>query len=89
MSSSRTRSVSECIEQSAKRNLNSDAGGERRLLRVELQDDEPLVVLAVSCPSTGHRYTLRVPPDAKSCRHATAWIAGFDNPDDYAPNKET
>lgn len=68
---------------------DSDAGGERKLLRVELQDDEPLVVLAVFCPSTGHQYTLRVPPQTSSCRHAAAWIAGFDNPDDYAPLKET
>jgi hypothetical protein len=68
---------------------DSDPGGERRLLKVELQDDEPLVVLAVLCPSTGHQYTLRVPPQTSSCRHAAAWIAGFDNPDDYAPLRET
>ncbi len=68
---------------------DSDAGGERKLLRVDLQDDEPLVVLAVFCPSTGHQYTLRVPPKTSTCRHAAAWIAGFDNPDDYAPLKET
>lgn len=68
---------------------DSDPGGQRKLLRVELQDDEPLVVLAVFCPSTGHQYTLRVPPQTPSCRHAAAWIAGFDNPDDYAPLRET
>ncbi|RYX86479.1 hypothetical protein EON83_02065 [bacterium] len=68
---------------------DTDPGGERRLLKVELQDDEPLVVLAVFCPSTGHQYTLRVPPQTPTCRHAAAWIAGFDNPNDYAPLKET
>ena len=79
------------IEEAQAQTLDQDfdAGGERRLLKVEMNDDEPLVVLAVSCPSTNHRYTLRVPPQTASCRHAAAWIAGFDNPDDYAPLKET
>ena len=66
-----------------------DPGGERRLLRVELQDDEPLVCLAVYCPSTGRQYMLRVPPATRSCRQAAAWIAGFDNADDYQPIQET
>ncbi|NNJ26243.1 DUF6745 domain-containing protein [Alienimonas chondri] len=68
---------------------DTDPGGERRLLRVELEDDEPLVVVAVRCPSTGGRYVLRVPPKTKTCRQAIAWTAGFDNPNDYAPLVET
>jgi hypothetical protein len=66
-----------------------DPGGERRLLRVEWQDDEPLVCLAVYCPSTGRQYMLRVPPRTTTCHAAAAWIAGFDNPDDYRPIAET
>ncbi|MBV9125356.1 MAG: hypothetical protein JO112_18530 [Planctomycetes bacterium] len=66
-----------------------DAGGERRLLRVLLEGDEPLVCVAVTCPSTGRRYLLRVPPDMKTCRQAIAWTAGFDNPADYQPQVET
>lgn len=66
-----------------------DPGGERRLLRVEMQGDEPLVCLAVFCPSTGRQYMLRVPPATKSCHQAAAWIAGFDNPNDYQPLQET
>lgn len=66
-----------------------DPGGPRRLLRVPLQDDEPLVCLSVHCPSTGRHYLIRVPPDTKRCRHAAAWVAGFDNPDDYRPLVET
>jgi hypothetical protein len=66
-----------------------DPGGARRLLRVPLPEDEPLVCLSVSCPSTGRRYVLRVPPTMTTCRQAAAWMAGFDDPDDYRPLIET
>jgi len=66
-----------------------DPGGERRLLRMPLPGDEPLVCLSVTCPSTGRRYALRVPPKMRSCRQAAAWMAGFDDPDDYRPLIET
>jgi hypothetical protein len=66
-----------------------DAGGERRLLRVSLPGDEPLVCVAVICPSTGRQYLLRVPPHIRTCRGAVAWVAGFDNPDDYRPIAES
>jgi hypothetical protein len=66
-----------------------DPGGERRLLRVRLPGDEDLVCVAVICPSTGRQYLLRVPPGMKSCRQAAAWIAGFDDPDQYRPLIET
>ncbi|GCE29137.1 hypothetical protein KDA_46210 [Dictyobacter alpinus] len=68
---------------------DQDPGGVRRLLKVEMAGDEPLVHLSVKCPSTAHSYLLRVPPAMKSCRQAVAWIAGFDNPDDYRPLIET
>lgn len=66
-----------------------DAGGERRLLRVDWKGDEPLVCVSVFCPSTGRQYLIRVPPKMRRCRQAVAWIAGFDNPDDYQPIAET
>ena len=66
-----------------------DAGGERQLVCVAFEDDEPLMVLKVTCPSTGHTHILRVPPYMRSCRQATAWIAGFDNSDEYNPLIET
>jgi hypothetical protein len=66
-----------------------DPGGPRELLRVELPGDEPLVTLSCFCPSTGRQYFLRVPPDIGSCRQAGAWIAGFDDPDEYQPLQET
>jgi hypothetical protein len=68
---------------------DSDPGGERRLLRVPLGSDEPLVCLAVFCPSTGRQYLLRVPPGMRTCHQAAAWIAGFDNPKAYRPIAES
>jgi len=66
-----------------------DPGGPRQLMRVKLDGDEDLVALSCFCPSTGRQYIIRVPPTTPSCRHAAAWIAGFDNPDDYQPIQET
>jgi len=66
-----------------------DAGGPRELLGVYIGEGETLVCLSVRCPSTGDRYMLRVPPELDSCHDAAAWIAGFDDPAEYAPVKET
>jgi hypothetical protein len=66
-----------------------DAGGERKLLRVQMADDEPLVCVLVHCPSTGRRYLLRVPPTMRTCRQAIAWTAGFADPGLYRPLIET
>jgi len=68
---------------------DTDGGGPRHLLRVELEGDEPLVCVMVRCPSTARRYTLRVPPETQTCRQAVAWVAGFDDPDGYRPELET
>jgi hypothetical protein len=66
-----------------------DRGGERRLLRIEIPDDEPLVCVSVQCPSTGHQFVLRVPPQTTSCHQAIAWTAGYDDPRLYKPQIET
>ncbi len=67
------------------RDRDQDAGGERQLIYVPFEDDESLMVLKVICPSTGHIHILRVPPYMRNCHQAAAWIAGFDNPNDYHP----
>jgi hypothetical protein len=66
-----------------------DAGGPRRLVKVPMAGDEDLVCVSVFCPSTGRQYVLRVPPGTATCHQAAAWVAGFDNPDDYQPLIET
>lgn len=65
-----------------------DAGGERRLIRVPLDDDEDLLAVLVKCPSTGGSYALRVPPHITSCREAIAWTAGLSS-QEYVLTKET
>ncbi|MBE9198220.1 MULTISPECIES: DUF6745 domain-containing protein [unclassified Nodularia (in: cyanobacteria)] len=67
------------------RDRDQDAGGERQLVYIPFEDDEPFMVLKVTCPSTGHIHILRVPPHMRNCHQAAAWIAGFNNPDDYHP----
>ncbi len=67
------------------RDRDRDAGGERQLIYIPFDDDEPLMVLKVICPSTKHLHILRVPPYMQTCHQAAAWVAGFDNPDDYNP----
>lgn len=62
-----------------------DAGGERLLVRVELPGDEDFVAVCFSCPSTGRRYALRVPPSIRRGHAASAWLAGFDDARLYAP----
>lgn len=66
-----------------------DPGGPRRLLRIPMEGDEDLVCLEVNCPSTARKYLIRVPPAVNTCHEAAAWIAGFDNADDYQPLIET
>jgi hypothetical protein len=68
---------------------DTDPGGERKLLKVALPNDEALVCVSVLCPSTARRYVVRVPPTMTTCRQAIAWTAGFDHPDDYNPVVET
>lgn len=68
---------------------DKDKGGDRRLLMCQMNGEESLVCLQVKCPSTAAVYILRVPPEMQTCRQAAAWIAGFDEVEDYAPLVET
>jgi hypothetical protein len=43
----------------------------------------------VNCPSTARSYFIRVPPHVTTCHHAAAWIAGFNDPNQYEPVVET
>lgn len=64
-----------------------DAGGERQLVQVPFENDEPLVAVLVRCPSTGGRYALRVPPFVRTCTEAVAWTANL-SVTDYHPLRE-
>jgi hypothetical protein len=54
-----------------------------------MKDDEDLVCVSVICPSTGRQYVIRVPPTVTTCHQAIAWVAGFDDPDQYRPVAES
>ena len=70
-------------------NRDRDAGGERKLVRIPLEaeyledGDEDIVAVCLTCPSTGGQYVIRVPPWTRTCHEAAAWIAGFEDPDEY------
>ena len=68
---------------------DSDKGGDRRLLSLPFDRGEAVICVQVRCPSTGHQYVLRVPPDMRTCQQAVAWTAGYSNPDAYQPAIET
>ena len=82
--------------------IQADDYGE--LYRVELEEDEPLVMVRVinSTPepewSEGlieqdgawyKRYMIRVPPDVTTAREAVAWTFGIEKAKDYSPLVET
>ncbi len=58
------------------------------LLKIDLEDDEPLMLLHVKDPSTAREYFLRVPPTVTTSRQARAF--GFEvEPDEFEPLIET
>lgn len=66
-----------------------DPGGVRRLLSFQLSANRTLMFLHCFCPSTGREYFLGLPPYIKTCHQGAAWLAGFNNPDEYQPVQET
>jgi len=72
--------------------LDQDTDGRgmpRRLMAQRLWGwAEISVYVEVTCPSTGHVYYLRVPPETRSCAQAVAWTFGMDAAQ-YAPLVET
>jgi hypothetical protein len=78
-------------ELGAKRVQADDYGA---LYRVELGDDEPLVMVELENstpePDGSHKvYWLRVPPTITTAREAVAWTFGYEKSDEYQPEFET
>ena len=68
-------------------------GKPRRLLRIRLEEDEPLVMVEVvnSSPEPDgvfRNYLLRVPPDTQTCHQAIAWTFQ-KTPDEYEVIKQS
>jgi hypothetical protein len=62
-----------------------DAWREYTLLKIDREVDvEPIYVLKMTCPSTAHIHTLRVPPYLTSAREAIKWTNWGIDPEAFA-----
>jgi hypothetical protein len=61
-----------------------DTWQEYTLLRIDGDVDvEPILLLKMTCPSTGFIHALRVPPDVESAREAIRWVNWGISPDEF------
>lgn len=73
------------------RELNAvkiDSWREYTLLRIDVIEryygsEEPMVLLKMTCPSTGHIHILRVPPEMTSAEAAITWVNHGIHPDEF------
>ena len=56
--------------------------------RLKEETDEPLVMVEVTCPSTGRKFMLRVHPEMSTAQEAIAWTFNLRS-GAYSPIKET
>ncbi len=62
-----------------------DSWQEYTLLKVNSDVDvEPIYLLKMNCPSTGHIHAMRVPPDMKSAREAIIWVNWGIDPEEFS-----
>jgi hypothetical protein len=65
--------------------IEVDSWNEYTLLKLpQAMDSEPLLVLKMTCPSTGSIHTLRVPPQLTSAREAIRWANWGIDPEQFA-----
>jgi hypothetical protein len=65
--------------------IELDTWQEYTLIKIDSDVDlEPIYLLKMTCPSTGHIHALRVPPDVKSAREAIAWVNWGINSEEFA-----
>lgn len=57
---------------------------EYTLLKIENNIDiEPIYLLKMTCPSTGHLHALRVPPKVRSAKEAISWVNWGIDPEEF------
>jgi leucine-rich repeat protein SHOC2 len=62
-----------------------DSWREYNLIKIDASVDlEPIFLLKMTCPSTGHIHVLRVPPTMKSAEATITWINHGIHPDEIA-----
>ncbi|GET42370.1 leucine-rich repeat domain-containing protein [Microseira wollei] len=50
----------------------------------EIPQKEPVYLLKMTCPSTGHIHALRVPPDMQTAREAIRWVNWDIDPEEFS-----
>ncbi|WP_333207319.1 hypothetical protein [Microcoleus sp. B5-D4] len=61
-----------------------DTWQEYTLLKIENNIDiEPIYLLKMTCPSTGHLHALRVPPKVCSAKEAISWVNWGIDPEEF------
>jgi internalin A len=61
-----------------------DTWQEYTLLEIDNADVEPIYLLKMTCPSTGHIHALRVPPDVESAKEAIRWVNWDIDPEKFS-----
>jgi len=60
-----------------------DSWQEYTLLKIDNADVEPIYLLKMTCPSTGHIHALRVPPNLRSAQKAIRWVNWGTDPKEF------
>jgi leucine-rich repeat protein SHOC2 len=55
-----------------------------KITTLESFETEPMVLLKMTCPSTGHIHILRVPPEMTRAEEAITWVNHGIHPDKFA-----
>lgn len=76
------------IRDSGFKPIQSDDYGELYYVHIN-RGIEPIVAVHVKDPSTDREYFLYVPPHITTAHQGVAWTFGYDNVNDYNPDKET
>jgi hypothetical protein len=64
--------------------IELDTWREYTLLKIDTDiDEEPMILLKMTCPSTGHIHILRVPPEMTSAEAAISWVNHGIHPDEF------
>jgi hypothetical protein len=66
------------------RAIELDSWQEYTLLKIDNEVDiEPIHLLKMTCPSTGHIHVLRVPPQVRSAKEAISWVNWEIEPEEF------
>jgi leucine-rich repeat protein SHOC2 len=64
--------------------IDLDTWQEYTLLKIDADiDEEPMILLKMTCPSTEHIHVLRVPPEMNSAEAAITWVNHGIHPDEF------